>query len=114
MNTTLTQTKEFLFKNTWVLWLIIFLAIVSFSYSIRTGLLATGLIANGLLIGHVVLIGVLVLKKRTPPKYLLLPILGILIITISIYLTLDNKIILYCSIPLCIPSLVAGLGILKK
>ncbi|WP_319591128.1 hypothetical protein [uncultured Draconibacterium sp.] len=114
MNTILTKTKDYLFKNTWIFWLIVFLAIVSFSYSIRTGLLVTGLFANGLLIGYAIPIGILVLKKRTSFKDLLLPILGILIITTTYYLTLDNKAILYFTIPFCIPSLVAGLMSLRK
>ena len=110
----LTKTKYYLFKNTWILWLIIFLAIVSFSYSIRTGLFATGLFANGLLIGYVIPIGILVLKKRTSSKDLILPIFGILIITTTFYLIIENKEILYYSIPFCIPSLAAGLLSLRK
>ncbi|MBN2893636.1 MAG: hypothetical protein JXL97_17325 [Bacteroidales bacterium] len=113
MNEILIKTKDYLFKNTWIFWLIVFLAIVSFSYSIRTGILATGLFANGLLIGYVIPIGILVLKKRTSIKDLLLPILGIIIITAAFYLTLDNKAILYYSIPFCIPSLIAGLMSLR-
>lgn len=89
-------------------WLIMFLAIVSFSYSIRTGLFV-----NGLLIGYVIPIGILVLKKRTSSKDLILPILGILIIITTFYLILDNKAHLYYSIPFCIPSLIAGLMSLR-
>ena len=114
MNVILTKAKDYLIKNTWIFWMIVFLAIVSFSYNLQTGLLATGLFANGLLIGYTIPIGILILRKRTSLKSLLLPILGILIITITFNLTLDNKAILYYTIPFCIPSLIAGLMSLRK
>jgi hypothetical protein len=114
MNKILVQTKDYLIKNSWFFWLIIFLVIVSLSYSLRTGLLATGLIVNGILIGHLIPIGILVIQKKTDLKSFLLPLLLFIAITLTFYILLDNKAILLYTIPFCIPSLAAGLLSLRK
>lgn len=114
MNKILVQTKDYLIKNSWFFWLTIFLVIVSFSYSLRTGLLVSGLVINGMLIGYLIPIGILLIQKRTDIKSFLLPLLLLIAITLTFYIVLDNKSILFYTIPFCIPSLAAGLLSLRK
>ena len=114
MNKMFRNTKDFLLKNTWVFWLIVFLIIVSFSYSLRTGFLVTGLLIIGMLIGYIIPIGILVIQKRTELKSFLLPLSLLIAITLTFYILLDNKAILLYVIPFSIPSLVSGLLSLRK
>jgi hypothetical protein len=114
MTKILVQTKDYLIKNSWVFWLTIFLVIVSFSYSLRTGLLVSGLVVNGMLIGYLIPIGILLIQKRTDIKSFLLPLLLLIAITLTFCIVLDNKSILFYTIPFCIPSLAAGLLSLRK
>ena len=114
MTKILVQTKDYLLKNTWFFWLIIFLVIVSLFYSLKTGLLVSGLVVNGMLIGYIIPIGILVIQKRSDIKAFLLPFLLFIAITLTFYILLDNKAILLYTIPFCIPSLAAGLLSLRK
>ncbi|GAB1451971.1 hypothetical protein MASR2M47_20270 [Draconibacterium sp.] len=114
VNPVLQKLKTIALNYTWIIWLIAFLLLISFTSGFETGFFVTGLFAAGCLLGYLIPMLINVLLKRVKLVSIWKELFLFVLLVVILYFSTENKGFLAFIVPFSIPVLAGGLLSLKK